>query len=159
MSPTAVWPPPDTPLEGVVEAQVADIGVWSSWLPAGWRVGGTLRTSASIGGRFVAPEYTGRVTGRELSVRNVLEGVNVRDGELDIALQGATARVERFVVRAGDGKVALDGDARFGAAPQARLNAVAERFQVLGRVDRRIVVSGKAAAQLDAEAVRARTAG
>jgi translocation and assembly module TamB len=149
-----VWPPADAPLEGVVEAQVADIGVWGSWLPPGWRVGGTLRTSASIGGRFGAPEYTGRVTGRQLAVRNVLEGVNVHDGELDMALQGATARVERFVVRAGDGKVTLDGEASFGAAPQARLNAVAERLQVLGRIDRRIVASGKAAAQLDADAVR-----
>ena len=59
-----------------------------------------LRTSASIGGRFGAPEYTGRVSGRQLAVRNMLEGVNVRDGEVDVALQGADG-AHRALRRAG----------------------------------------------------------
>jgi translocation and assembly module TamB len=153
VSPQTVWPPADTPLEGVLEAQVADLGVWGTWLPAGWRLGGTLRTSASIGGRFGGPEYTGRVSGRGLALRNLLEGVNVKDGEIDIALQGETARIERFYLKGGDGRVTLDGDARVGATPQAQLRLTAERFQVLGRVDRRIVASGNAALKLDAQAI------
>ncbi len=150
-TPEATWPAPDTPVSGVLELQVANLGTWGTWVPAGWRLGGALRVSAGIGGRFGAPEYTGAVQGRELSVRNFLQGVNVRDGEVAIALQGDRARIERFTARAGDGTLTLAGDAVLGAAPQARLQLEAQRFQLLGRVDRRIVASGNATLQLERE--------
>lgn len=148
-SPQATWPAADTPVSGVLELQVANLGTWGTWVPAGWRIGGALSASAGIGGRFGALEYTGAVHGTRLSVRNFLQGVNVTDGEVDIVLQGATARIERFTARAGAGSLDLSGDASFGAAPLARLQLEAKRFQLLGRVDRRIVVSGNSTLQIE----------
>ena len=153
-SPQATWPAPDTPVSGVLELQVANLGTWGPWVPAGWRLGGALGVTAGIGGRFGAPEYTGAVQGRGISVRNFLQGVNVSDGDVAIALQGDRARIERFSARAGDGTLALSGDATLGAAPQARLQLEAQRFQLLGRVDRRIVVSGRSQLQLDRDKLR-----
>ncbi|MFT3664479.1 translocation/assembly module TamB domain-containing protein [Piscinibacter sp.] len=150
-SPQATWPAPDTPVSGVLELRVANLGTWGTWVPAGWRLGGALRVSAGIGGRFGAPEYTGEMQGSQLSVRNFLQGVNVREGEVAIALQGDRARIERFTARAGDGSLSLSGDAVLGTAPQARLQLQAQRFQLLGRVDRRIVASGNARMQLERE--------
>lgn len=152
-SPTAVWPTPDTPIQGVLELRVANLGTWGPWVPAGWRLGGAVRTSASIGGRFGAPEYTGEVRGQQISVRNFVQGVSVSEGEVAIDLRGATARIERISARAGDGTVRLDGDASFGENPAAALRLVAERFRVLGRVDRRIVASGQAQLTLTREAL------
>ena len=149
----ALWPPADTPLSGVLEVQVANLGTWGTWIPAGWRVSGGLRTSASIGGRFGAPEYTGEVRGSGIGVRNFLQGVNVSDGDVQIALQGATARIERFTAKAGAGTLRLEGSAVLGAAPKAQLKLLTDRFQLLGRVDRRIVASGEAQMQLDAQTV------
>jgi translocation and assembly module TamB len=148
-SPQATWPASDTPVSGVLELQVANLGTWGTWVPAGWRVGGALSVSAGIGGRFGAPEYTGAVHGTRLSVRNFLQGVNVTDGEVDIVLQGATARIERFTARAGAGTLDLGGDASFGASPLVKLQLEAKRFQLLGRVDRRIVVSGNSTLQIE----------
>jgi translocation and assembly module TamB len=148
-SPQAAWPPADTPIDGVLELEVANLGTWGTWVPAGWRLGGALRTNAAIGGRFGAPEYTGMLRGNGLSVRNFLQGVNVADGEVAIALQGSTARIEKFTARAGAGTVTLEGNASLGAAPKADLKLVADKFQLLGRVDRRIVASGTAQLQLD----------
>jgi translocation and assembly module TamB len=48
------------------------------------------------------------------------------------------------VLRAGSGTLSLTGGATFGAQPQVQVQAVAERFAALGRIDRRVVVSGKA---------------
>jgi translocation and assembly module TamB len=144
VDPAAAWPPPDTPLEGVLELRVANLAVWAPWVPPGWRLGGRLHTSASLGGRFAAPEYRGQVEGSELAVRNLLEGVDVRDGELAVTLRGADATIERFVLHGGDGELRLTGGATFGAAPRAQLKVHADRFRALGRVDRRIVVSGDA---------------
>lgn len=148
-SPTVLWPGPQTPVQGVVELNVADLGTWGPWVPTGWRLGGKLQVSAGISGRFGAPELTGSLTGSGLTVRNFLEGVNVRDGEVAIALQGTTARIERFTARAGDGQVVLTGNAALGDSPQARLQLKADRFQLLGRVDRRIVASGSATLRMD----------
>jgi len=152
-SPQAVWPSPETPIEGVFELRVARLATWGTWVPPGWRIDGALRTSASFGGRFGAPQYTGEIVGSQLSVRNFLQGVNVTDGDVAIRLQGTTAHIERFAAKAGNGNVRVEGDASFGEAPQALVTLTAERFQVLGRVDRRIVTSGQARLRLDARSV------
>ncbi|MDP3824288.1 MAG: translocation/assembly module TamB domain-containing protein [Burkholderiales bacterium] len=148
-SPQATWPAADTPIEGVLELQVASLGTWGTWVPPGWRIDGALRTSASIGGRLSAPEYTGEMRGTGLSVRNFLQGVNVSDGDVLIALQGSTARIERFTAKGGAGTVKLEGSASLGEAPKAVLKLTADKFQLLGRVDRRIVSSGQAQLTLD----------
>ena len=149
-SPSAAWPEPSTPLEGVLEVRVANLGTWGRWVPAGWRLTGDMHASASIGGRFAAPEYTGRIEGAHLGVRNFLQGVNVREGSVAIALQGSSARIEKFTARGGTGSVSLEGEASFDEAPAARLKLSADRFEMLGRVDRRIVASGNASLRLDA---------
>ena len=153
-TPQATWPAPDTPVSGVLELQVANLGTWGTWVPAGWRLGGTLGVTAGIGGRFGAPEFTGAVQGRNLSVRNFLQGVNVSGGDVAIALQGDRARIERFTARAGAGSLSVSGDAVLGAAPQARLQLEAKDFQLLGRVDRRIVTSGRSLIQLERDKLR-----
>ncbi|MBC7734239.1 MAG: translocation/assembly module TamB domain-containing protein [Bacteriovorax sp.] len=152
-SPQAVWPAPETPIEGVFELQVAHLATWGGWVPPGWRIDGALRTSASFGGRFGAPQYTGEIIGSQVSVRNFLQGVNVSDGDVAIRLQGTAAHIERFNAKAGSGSLRVEGDASFGETPQATVTLTAEHFQLLGRVDRRIVASGQAKLQFDARNV------
>jgi translocation and assembly module TamB len=147
-TPKALWPAADAPMDGVLELRIADLGVWGPWLPAGWRLNGGLNASAALGGRFGAPEFTGELNGQGIGVRNVLQGVDVRDGELKIVMLGETARIEKFAASAGKGRLALRGDANLGATPRAELNLTLEQFQLLGRVDRRIVASGDATLKL-----------
>ncbi len=153
LPPSATWPAPETPMQGVLEWRVADLGVWAPFTPPGWRVGGQLRTSAVIGGRFGAPEVEGRMEGSGLAVRNLLQGVDLRDGDLALSLRGADARVERFVFKGGDGELRLSGGAVLGAEPKATLQLVADKFHLLNRADRRIVTSGNATLALDAKSL------
>ena len=147
-TPKATWPAANAPMEGVLELQIADLGVWGPWLPAGWRLTGGMHANAAISGRFGAPAYEGELTGAGIGVRNVLQGVDVRDGELKILLLGDSARIEKFAASAGKGRLSLLGDASLGANPRAELNLRLEQFQLLGRVDRRIVASGDATLKL-----------
>lgn len=153
-TPERRWPQPDAPLEGVLELRVANLGVWGAWVPPGWRLGGELRTSATLGGRFGAPEYTGAVRGTDIAVRNLLQGVNVSQGTVAIALKGTTAQIETFTLKGGDGTIKLTGGAEFGSAPVARVHAEAERFRVLGRIDRRLVASGSGDLVLQSDRVQ-----
>jgi translocation and assembly module TamB len=153
-TPERRWPHDEAPIEGEVQARVADLGIWSSWVPPGWRLGGELRTSAAVGGRFGAPTYTGELTGSGIAVRNLLQGVSVRDGQLRVVLAGDSARIERFSALAGDGRVEITGGALFGEQPSARLLLDAQQFRLLGRVDRMLVASGKAELALGKDASR-----
>ena len=84
-------------------------------------------------------------------MRNFLQGVNVSEGDVLISLQGSSARIERFTARAGAGNIRLEGNASLGEAPKAQVKLTADKFQLLGRVDRRIVASGQAQLRLDKE--------
>ena len=148
------FPPADAPLQGVLESHVANLGVWGTWVPPGWRLVGSLRTSASLGGTLGAPELRGEMVGSGLGARNLLQGLNFAEGELAVTLAGDSARLERFVMKGGDGLLSLSGDATLGAAPSARLHLKAERFRLLGRIDRRLVASGQADLKLDSQRLR-----
>ena len=148
------WPPANAPLQGVIQARVAKLEVWGHWVPPGWRLTGALQTSASFGGTFGAPEYSGRMQGQGLGLRNLIEGVALSDGELELTLAGDRARVERFSFRGGEGRLDLTGEATLGSTPSARLALVASRFRLLGRIDRRVVVSGQTRLQLDANQLK-----
>jgi len=147
------WPGAQSPLEGVLQMRVAQLGAWGTWVPPGWRLGGELQTAASLGGRFGAPEFTGRLTGRGLSARHVLLGLQFTDGNVDVVLQGAQARIEQFKLRGGEGSLSVQGEARMGEQPQAKLQLDADRFLLLGRVDRRLVTSGQASLTLTRDAL------
>ncbi len=154
VTPQSTWPSPDTPLQGVLEWRIADLGAWTPFTPPGWRLAGTLRTSAALGGRFGAPEIEGQMQGSGLGVRNILEGVDVRDGELALSLRGSEAKVDRFVFKGGAGELRLTGGASLGAEPSAKLKLIADKFQLLGRFDRRIVTSGSADLALAAKSLQ-----
>ena len=153
-TPERRWPHADAVLSGEVLARVADLGIWGAWVPPGWRLGGQLRTVATLSGRFGEPRYVGEVTGSGLAVRNLLEGVNVSDGQISARLDGDTATIERFTLKGGDGTLSVTGGATLGKAPQARLQIKAERFRALGRVDRMAIVTGQAELNLSKEQAR-----
>lgn len=144
-SPQALWPQPSAPVEGSVELRVAELSNLSPWLPAGWRMGGNLRLSAALAGTRGKPAVSGELVGSELAVRNLLQGVRLRDGEMRVRLAPQQATIERFVFRDGEGEGTLraDGVVQFAAAPQAQLQIVAEQFRALDRFDRRITLSGR----------------
>ncbi len=138
------WPTADAPLQGTLELRVPELAPWSAWLPPGWRLDGRVRASATIGGRLGAPRYTGDIAGSQLSVRNLLQGVYFHDGVLAVALRGDEARIDRLVFRGGEGTLRVEGGATLGDAPGGRFRILAQRFQALSRLDRRVSLSGQA---------------
>ena len=120
-------------------------------MPPGWRLVGTLNTTAVLSGSFRSPNIDGELGGSGLGARNLLQGVNVRDGEVLVKLEGDTARIERFTLRGGEGSASITGSAQLVGKPSAKLQLKADRLRVLGRVDRMVTASGNAELQLSAE--------
>ncbi len=142
------WPAREAPLEGSLTAQATDIGIWAPWVPAGWRLTGAMNSTATLSGTVGSPRYTGDLRGSNIGVRNLLQGVNVSAGDVLVLLEGETARIERFTLKGGDGRIEVTGDANWANAPVARLQLKAERFRALGRLDRMLITSGQATLNL-----------
>ena len=150
----ASLPTAGSPLHGNVKAHVEDLNVWGAWLPPGWRLGGELRTDLALSGRWGDPKLTGEITATKLAIRKALEGIYGHDGEAAIRLTGDQAQIDRFRVQGGNGELSLTGSASLGAVPVAKLQLKANQFQLLGRIDRKIVTTGNLALQLGAEAIK-----
>lgn len=153
-TPQARWPGPEAPLDGTFQLHVAQLGAWGAWVPPGWRLGGDLLSAATLSGRWGSPELSGRLTGRQLEVRNGLQGVQLSDGTVDIGFEGDRAHIERFTWRGGDGTLTVTGDAALGRNAQAELTLRADRLRLLGRLDRRLVATGQATLSLAPSSAR-----
>lgn len=154
LRPIGLWPDARTPVEGVLQAQVADLGSWGSWVPAGWRVAGRAAATVQLGGRLGAPDLTGQASGDGLALRQLLYGVDFSDGRFQLDLKGQHAELTQLEVRGGNGWLRATGRAELGSTPQAHLDFKAEQLRLLSRVDRRVVASGQAALDLDAQGLR-----
>ncbi|MFG6465687.1 translocation/assembly module TamB domain-containing protein [Roseateles sp. BYS87W] len=154
LHPQGDWPDAQTPIEGVLQANVAQLATWGSWVPAGWRLGGRAAATVQLAGRLGAPNLTGQAEGEQLALRHLLYGVDVTEGRFALALKGQHAELTRLEARAGDGWLRAQGSAELGAQPRAQLSFTAERLRALSRVDRRLVVSGQGTLDLQADSLR-----
>ena len=151
--PRALWPSSDAAIEGQLQVQVDNLATWGAWVPAGWRLGGQLDAALRIAGQLGAPQLIGEAHGRDLALRNALEGVALKEGGFDARFDGSGAQLLRLRFAAGEGELVASGDARLGAEPQARLELSATRATVLGRVDRRVVASGAATLRMEGDKI------
>jgi translocation and assembly module TamB len=141
----AAFPPAPTPLAGGLSLRVADAGIWAPWLPPGWRLGGAVAATVSLGGTLGDPTAKGELLGEKLQARNIFEGINLQEGTLRVLLDTRQAVIETFRFQGADkGTLSLQGTVNYAAAPQADLKLVLDKFRALDRVDRRVSVSGKA---------------
>lgn len=151
-------PGADDPISGQISAQVANLRAMGVWAPPGWRLSGKLDAQAQLSGTLGDPQYEGQVRGQDLGATQSLMGVHLADGTLDLRLKGDRARLESLTARDGEpngGSLHLSGDAVLGAEPTANLQLRAERFALLQRVDRRVVVSAELQLGLTQEALSA----
>lgn len=151
------WPTLADALSGEMDLKVGSLRPLGTWVPAGWRIGGQMQASVRLGGRLGAPEVHGLVQGQNLALTQSLLGVNVTDGQLQMALEGTQILLKSLQARGGPqgGVISAQGEASLGELPQAHLVVKADRFAALQRVDRRVVISGEVQGWLGAEDMRA----
>lgn len=148
------WPAPSATLSGRLRAEVASLAAWGSWMPPGWRLSGQTTAEAMLDGSLANPQFKGHIEAQGLALRNPLQGIDLQDGSLRIALDGEQARIERASIRGGSGRLKLEGSASLGAATQLRLRAQADKLRVLGRLDRQLTLSGQASLLASANRVQ-----
>lgn len=89
----------DAPLAGRVAAHMPQLGVWSVLAPPGWRVAGTLEADATLSGHRAEPRWNGVLGADKLALRAPVEGLELRDGRLRVALAGNRVEITEFTLK------------------------------------------------------------
>lgn len=117
-------------------------------LAANVLVDGRLQASLTGRGTVGAPVVTGDITGERLAVALPPQGIDLKGGSLRAVLTERALRVERFSLRGGEGALNARGNLVFEQGENASIEWQADRLLLLGRPDRRLVISGKGRAAL-----------
>lgn len=170
------WPT-DAPVAARVRAHLPDLGLWSALAPPGWRVNGTLDADATLSGSRNTPRWQGSLGADQVTVRSLLDGVDLQDGRLRATLRGERLDITELSLRGGRGSNARiagysgnltpapsdggtltgSGSITWGGTPNSAagsgirmdINTQARALQVLVRADRQVSVSGQLSAKLD----------
>lgn len=168
-APSATLPqwswPAEAALAGRVQAELPQFGLWSSLLPPGWRLRGSLQADARLGGSRRQPEWHGQLQVKELALRSLVDGIDFSGGELRATLAGDQLNFDSLKLRgAGGDKGGLllgsgslrwsrpdtpAGQAIAPLLPVMTLDLQARQLRLLARADRRLTLSGRLAVRMD----------
>ncbi len=159
-SPLWTWAA-DAPLQGRLQANLPQLGLWSRLAPPGWRLSGRLQAETNLGGTRAQPEWQGQLHASQLTVRSLADGLDFSDGELRASVAGETLTIQTLQWRgaganaggllSGSGTAswaAREIDGRRVREPVIDLQLRAERLRLLARADRRLTLTGEINARL-----------
>jgi translocation and assembly module TamB len=148
-----VWPE-NSPIKGSINADLPTLGLWSALAPTGWRVGGNMALDAAISGSRIAPDLRGQLKVQDLSMRSVLDGVELKNGQLLARFAGTRMDVERFYIEGAEGQLNAAGRLAWEAGqPSMDIRLNAERLRASNRPDRRVTISGSVQAGLQGKRI------
>ena len=161
------WPM-NAPVQGRLTANLPKVGAWSMFAPVGWRIHGTLDAEASLTGTRAKPVWQGTLEARDLALRSVVDGIDLRNGQMRLQLDGQHMELLAFSVQGaagadgtGGGLVSATGSVDWldvkasGTTPlqvakrlRIYIDAEAQGFRARAQPDQRVVVSGNLSARL-----------
>ena len=137
-----------SPIAFTADIDVARLAPFATFIDTTMLIEGEAKARLTGGGTLGDPRITGPLTADRLAVALPAEGIDLKGGTLRAQLTDREVRVESFSIRGGEGTLNAQGTlARIGFN-EASLDWRADRFTVLSRPDRRLVVTGKGNAAL-----------
>lgn len=120
----------------------------------GLDVYGRLQVAVSGRGTVAAPLLSGHATGDEIGVRWPDQGLNFRDGKLDVDFDGDRVVLKQATLASGDGRLSANGEVRLAnRRASGTLSVKVDRFEAVSRTDRTVVVSGSGQARFGSSGV------
>lgn len=135
---------PDAPVTGSARIAMPSLAWLGPLISPSIAADGRLQADVSLGGSFAQPRLGGRISGDALKLRMAEVGIDLNQGVLDGEFEGERLQIRSLAFRGAEGRVTMSGPIDLGGgAVAAQLMLRAERFTLLNRGDRRIVLSGE----------------
>ena len=145
----------DAPLTLKSDIDIPDLR-WLARLSGvpGLDVYGGLKVAVTGTGTVGRPLLAGHATGDALGVRWPDQGVNARDGHVELDFDGDRVILKQATLAAGDGKLSATGDLRLDDRKVAGTLAIKfDKFEAVSRTDRTMVVSGTGSMRFGANGI------
>jgi translocation and assembly module TamB len=139
-----------SPLAFSADVDVARLAPFAALIDTTMLVEGEAHARLQGRGTLGDPQITGPLTAERLAIALPAEGVDLKGGTLKAQLTAREVRVESFSIRGGDGVLSARGTLARAGFSEASVDWTADRFMILNRPDRRLVLSGKGNAALRA---------
>ncbi|WP_025916061.1 translocation/assembly module TamB domain-containing protein [Herminiimonas sp. CN] len=111
---------------------------------------GRLALAVSGSGTLGAPRLAGEISGDQLGVRWLEQGVKLRNGVLRAQLQDDRLLLKKLAFEGEQGSLNVQGEARFAnARPSVQMTLTADQLLALSSPDRLLVLSGESRITLD----------
>lgn len=133
---------PDAALEGRARIDIPSLAWLAPLVNPVIAADGRLLGDIALGGTVGTPAISGRIDGDALRVAHAELGLDLRQGTLRSEFNGDRLLLEGLNFEGAQGRLHVSGPVELGDAPSARLLLEADRFAVLNRPDRRLVLSG-----------------
>ena len=137
-----------SPISFTAAIDVARLAPFAALVDTAMLLDGTLRAKLQGSGTLANPLVTGPITGERIFVALPAEGIELKGGTLKGELTQREIRVEAFSIRGGEGVFTAQGTLARAGFSEASVDWRADKFTVLARPDRRLVVTGKGNAAL-----------
>lgn len=130
------------PLGGRLNLTVADAEVFRNFLPVGQTVKGSLNAAVTLGGSIADPHLGGSINGDKLYYRNQTQGIILDNGSLRSHIAGRKWVIDSLKFR-HEGTAELSGTVGMeNSGPDVDIGAVFDKYRILSRPNRRLMVSG-----------------
>lgn len=138
-----------SPLDVAIEAQVARLAVFAGLFETTTAYfDGRAQAKLQVRGTVGSPALNGTLSGDRLAVALPPQGIDLSEGILRARLEDRRVHIDQLAFRGGEGTLTARGTLALAAGDRASLDWKAERLRILGRPDRRLVVSGDGTASL-----------
>jgi len=137
-----------SPIAFTANVDIARLAPFAAFIDTAMLLEGEAHAKVQGAGTLGDPLVTGPIIADRIAIALPAEGIDLKGGTLRAVLAQREVRVDSFSIRGGEGVFSARGTLARTGFDEASVDWTAERFRVLGRPDRRLIVSGKGNAAL-----------
>lgn len=133
-----------TPINGSLDLDIPSLNWLGQWFSTpGYSFGGTLKGSVKIGGNVATPSLNGTMQGRQLTAKASSIGLDLKNGEMDLAIEKDRLLINRLSIEGGKGSLTGHGLLSLKENdPDISVDLVAKELTIMARPDQKLTISG-----------------
>lgn len=138
------------PINGGIDLNIPSLNWIGQWFSTpGYAFSGTLKGHVDIAGTVAQPMMNGTLVGRQLAAKASNLGLDLKNGEIDLAIEKDRLIINRLIIQGGKGQLTGHGLLSLKENdPDISVELNAKDLAVMARPDQKLTVSGSGKAML-----------
>jgi len=136
----------EAPLSGSLQGTLPQLRTTGGLFGPAYVLDGSLQVQLKLAGVLAHPQLSGTVSGKQLSATLIDQGIQFKQGVIQLALDNNTVRFEQVEFHGASGTLSASGQIKLDEAnPDLAVKVVADKLELFATPDRQLQISGQAA--------------